>query len=50
MDETIKVRGNCIFYEKKKTEEFKDDIRGEPPERKKRFRRTAEEIERKFIC
>lgn len=28
----------------KKTEEFRDDIRGEPAERKKRMRKPAEEI------
>lgn len=34
----------------KKNEDFKDDQRGEHNERKKRFRRTAETIERRFVC
>ena len=33
-----------------KTLEFKDTIRGEPSEKKKRSRRGAEEIERKYKC
>lgn len=34
----------------KKNEEFKDDQKGDHQEKKKRFRRTAETIERRFVC
>lgn len=39
-----------LGFEKRAEEEFRDKMRKEAPERKKRFRRTADEIEKAFVC
>jgi hypothetical protein len=40
-DKRLKIYQKVVYYEKKTEEEFRDYIRGEAPERKKRNRRTA---------
>lgn len=49
MDQAQENRCKCNKTQKK-NEDFKDDIRGDPTDKKKRLRRTAEEIERPFVC
>jgi hypothetical protein len=50
LEEAARLRGTRALTQKKAEEEFKDKMRKEAPEKKKRNRRTADEIEKHYTC